>query len=123
MRDLVAHEPMVAAAQAAARAAGELVPRIAPDAVEVASDLVASLAIMECCAAEAAVERGRTRRKLCDIARGKAARSRCALDIAVARGILRGGDVTDARDALDDTLELLAPPRRPALLELFRGPT
>jgi hypothetical protein len=118
--DLVAHEPMVAAAREAVREASELVPRIAPEAVEVAADLVASLAVLECCAAEAAFERGRLRRKLCEIASGKAARSGAALDIAVDWRILDADDVAKAKAALDAATAALIPRQRPPAWEVLR---
>ena len=118
--DTVADDPIVAAAQDAVRTTSLLVPRIARDHLETAADLVASLAVMECCAAEAILEHGRVRRKLLAIARGKAARARCALEIAAGWGALEVADTADARAALDAAEDALAPPPRLLLADLLR---
>src|SRR5262245_58266196 len=115
-----AEEPMVTAAREAARVGRELVPRAAAVARLVADDLVASLAVMEHCALEASWCRGRVRRKLADIARGKAARSGAALDILVDLYDFGDADVAPVRDALEEAMGALAPPRRTPLSELLR---
>ena len=106
----VAHDPIVAAVQDAVIVSRAVAAMIGRDRAEDATELVASLAIMECCAAEAAIERGRVRRKLLEIARGKAARARCTIDAAVAWRAVTFVDICDARAAISEAEAALAPP-------------
>src|SRR5579862_6734705 len=95
--DRAAHDPIFATVEDAVLVSRPLVKMIGRDRAEDSADLAASLAIMECCASEAAFERGRVRRRLLEIARGKAARARAALDAAVAWRAVTFIDVADAR--------------------------
>lgn len=105
----VAHDPIVASVHDAVLVARPLVALIGRERVEDAAELTASLAIMEACAAEAAIEHGRVRRKLLAIARGKAARARAALDAAVAWRAVTFVDIVDARAAIEEAERALAP--------------
>lgn len=118
--DLVAHEPPVAAARAAVCAASELIPWIARSSSDVAADLVASLAVMECLAAEAMFERGRMRKRLLQIARAKAARAHGAIDAAEAWGGCPDDLVASAQSMLELAIDALLPPEHPPLSALLR---
>jgi hypothetical protein len=106
--DRLTHDPIVALVQDAVLVSRALVVLIGRDRWEDSADLAASLAIMECCAVEAAFAHGRVRRKLLEIARGKAARARAALDAAVAWRAVTFVDVVDARAALAEAEHALA---------------
>jgi hypothetical protein len=103
-------DPVVGVVRDAVTVAQALVAPIGQQRAEDGAELAASLAIMECCAIEAAIERGRVRRKLLEIARGKAARACAAIDIAVAWRAVAFFDVADARAALVEAERALTHP-------------
>lgn len=118
--DLVAHEPPVAAARAAVCATSELIPWIARESCDVAADLVASLAVMECLAAEAMFERGRVRKRLLEIARGKACRARGTLEVADAWDACPTDALASAQSLLELAIDALGPPEHVPLSALLR---
>ena len=106
----IARDPVVAAVRDAVKVARALLEPIGRHRAESGEELAASLAILECCATEAALARGRVRRKLLSIARGKAARACAAIDIAVAWRAVAFFDVADARAALAEAERILTWP-------------
>ena len=114
------NDPIVATVHDAVIESRALVAMIGRDRAEDAADLAASLAIMEACVAEAAIERGRVRRKLLEIARGKAARARYTIEAAVAWRAVTFVDVCDARAAIVLAEDALAAPEPYAIFALRR---
>jgi hypothetical protein len=111
----IERDPIVGAVRDAVLVARALVAPIERHRAEDGAELAASLAIMECCATEAAIERGRVRRKLLEIARAKAARACAAIDVAVAWRAVAFFDVADARAALEDAERALTRPEPTAI--------
>ncbi|HTJ41143.1 MAG TPA: hypothetical protein VL463_03580 [Kofleriaceae bacterium] len=121
MGDALEDDPALSPVRTAVELAAALIPRLVRDDDDhLAAELITSLAIMEECAASATLEQGRVRRKLIEIARGKCARARCSLEIAVAWEVVTEADIAEAKAALDAADAVLAPPPRVTLSALLR---
>jgi hypothetical protein len=119
--DKLEDDPDLAPVRSAVQIAATLVPRMtSEDYAYLAAELAASLAIMEECAGSALLERGRVRRKLLEIARGKCIRARCQLEPAVVYALLRSTEIAHAHAALEAAEAALAPPARLPLSALLR---
>lgn len=105
-------EPITIAADAAVRAVRAVIStmtEIAPACVDEVRD---SAAVIACVTWNASFKRGAIRRELCEIARGKCARIMATFDLAERCGVPCGEAMATARVALDEAMDVLAPPRR-----------
>jgi hypothetical protein len=113
-------DPLLVTSRAVGDEIHALIAHLSRQDVDLAADLIEAVAVLECCAFEASLDRGRVRRRLCEIALVKAMLCRAALDDAVAQRMLSTGAAVPVRRALDAACAALAPLPRVALSELLR---